>query len=176
MAPRHLLHGYVECDKMLKREVAHSGAQGPHPHWIKSCIIKVDNSAYVFRQLQQIAGPKPPAPPSCAADALRIVRECVQAEGPKLRQELERLGAKTAMKRLGRRELRGFFLSLRAYDWYSPRDLESLKFPLELLVSYAEEYEGPGIAEITMPRIEEHFVYLRTRPQRYGDRDGANPR
>ena len=54
-APRYLLYGYVEGDGMLQGEVAHSGVHGPHPHRIKVCILKVDNSADVFLQLQQRA-------------------------------------------------------------------------------------------------------------------------
>ena len=91
-APQDLLHGYVSCDGMLQGELAHSGTHGPHPHRIKVCILKVDNSPAVFRHFEQQTGPKPPSGPTCAQDALRIVGQLGEVVGPNLRKKLEALG------------------------------------------------------------------------------------
>ncbi len=58
-APQPFIHGYVLCDQMLGGELAHSCRHGSGPHEIKVCIVKKMNKPAVFKQLQQIAGPKP---------------------------------------------------------------------------------------------------------------------
>jgi hypothetical protein len=43
---------------MIDGELAHSGAHGPCPHWIKVCLTKVDNKN-IWREVIMRAGPPP---------------------------------------------------------------------------------------------------------------------
>jgi len=54
-SPRTFLHAYVSCEAMLEGELAHSGAHGSCPHYIKVCITKTDNDPEVFELLKSMA-------------------------------------------------------------------------------------------------------------------------
>jgi len=90
--PFPLLFAYVWCDRMVDGEVAHSGAHGPCPHRIKVCILKCDNDRETYAYLAKLAGEKPPRPPFCREDAIRLVKEHGEIRGPELRAKLEALG------------------------------------------------------------------------------------
>ena len=50
-APRPFIHAYVQCDKMIQGELAHSGAHGPCPHRIKVCVTKKMNKEF-WKEIQ----------------------------------------------------------------------------------------------------------------------------
>lgn len=53
-----VLFASIICDA-IEGEFGHSGAHGSCPHIIKVAIQKVDNPLKVYRQLAELAGPKP---------------------------------------------------------------------------------------------------------------------
>jgi hypothetical protein len=58
VAPKPFIHGYVQCDRMLAGELAHSCRHGEGPHRIKVCVTKKGNEG-VWKKLLQRAGPRP---------------------------------------------------------------------------------------------------------------------
>lgn len=57
--PQIQIHGYVDCDKMLEGEVAHSCPPGTGPHRVKVSVLEGFNDPDAFNELLDIAGPKP---------------------------------------------------------------------------------------------------------------------
>lgn len=52
---RFYVHGYVYCDGMLSGELDHSCEHGPPPHFIKVCVVAVDNDIAVMKHLKAVA-------------------------------------------------------------------------------------------------------------------------
>ena len=69
-----------------------------------------------------------------------------------------------------RESAKGFCISLKASNRYSPRYLEGLEFSLALMSSFAEEAEWPPLAQITAAHIEEYLAHLQERPRWFGTR------
>ena len=63
---------------------------------------------------------------------------------------------------------RGFIISLRASNRYSPAYLETLSRSLAFLSHHAEKNGWPEVARITVGHIEEYLTALQTMP-RYGE-------
>jgi len=50
-SPRPFLHGYCSCHAFIDGEVAHSCIHGSAPHWIKVCVVQMDNSKAAYKRL-----------------------------------------------------------------------------------------------------------------------------
>lgn len=70
-----------------------------------------------------------------------------------------------------REAAKGFIISLRASNSYSPKYLTELESPLALFARYAEGHDWPGADRITTAHVEEYLAYLQVRPRWFGDRD-----
>ena len=68
---------------------------------------------------------------------------------------------------------KGFLVSLRASNRYSPKYLGGLEESLAFLATYAEEQHWPSVAQITTSHLEEYLTALQSRVRWYGDRDRA---
>lgn len=70
-----------------------------------------------------------------------------------------------------REAAKGFIISLRASNRYSPKYLTELESALALFARYAESQEWPSVASITTAHVEDYLAYLQVRPRWFGDRD-----
>ena len=70
-----------------------------------------------------------------------------------------------------REAAKGFIISLRASNRYSPKYLTELESALALFARYAESQEWPGVEAITTSHVEEYLTYLQTRPRWFGEKD-----
>lgn len=70
-----------------------------------------------------------------------------------------------------REAAKGFIISLRASNRYSPKYLTELESALALFTQYAESQEWPGASSITTSHVEEYLAYLQVRPRWFGNRD-----
>jgi hypothetical protein len=55
---RPYVHGYVECDQMLRGDLSHSCSHGPPPHRVKVCVVAKDNGgsgSALMKQLKEAA-------------------------------------------------------------------------------------------------------------------------
>jgi site-specific recombinase XerD len=68
---------------------------------------------------------------------------------------------------------KGFLISLRASNRYSPKYLDGLEQTIGFLATYADENRWPGVEHITTSHIEEYLTWLQTRERWFGDRSKA---
>jgi site-specific recombinase XerD len=71
---------------------------------------------------------------------------------------------------------KGFLISLRASNRYSPNYLEGLERTLALVTLYAEERGWPNVPYLTTSHIEEYLAYFQERPIYFGERYKTNSR
>ena len=71
---------------------------------------------------------------------------------------------------------KGFLISLRASNRYSPAYLEALERTIALVALYAEEQGWPNVPYITISHLEEYLAYFQNRPIYFGERSKANSR
>ena len=57
-APRKFLHGYINCNDIIRGDLAHSCRHGRPPHSIKVCIVKKDNTSEVISYLEAVSREK----------------------------------------------------------------------------------------------------------------------
>jgi len=98
IAPNWSLYGYVNCQGMIEGDVAHSGIHGSCPHNIKICILKIDNTIEIIKEIIDKVGPQPrkfsaSRKHTCITDITDILKD---TDKPQVRSvlldELERRG------------------------------------------------------------------------------------
>lgn len=66
---------------------------------------------------------------------------------------------------------KGFLISLRASNRFSPRYLDGLEFTIALLAAHAEAGAWPDVARLTAAHLEEYLASLQQRPRWFGERE-----
>ncbi|MDO8614596.1 MAG: tyrosine-type recombinase/integrase [Dehalococcoidia bacterium] len=71
---------------------------------------------------------------------------------------------------------KGFLISLRASNRFSPRYLDGLEFSIALLADHAEAHGWPPVARLTTSHLEEYLAALQVRPRWFAEREKDKPR
>jgi len=69
---------------------------------------------------------------------------------------------------------KGFIISLRASNRYTPSYLEALERSLSFLARFSEKNAWPSCDQITTYQIESYLVSLQTRARWFGERDAKH--